>query len=158
MKNKFSALTPEDQPEDEDTQLDETMVIEEASSVAQTGQPGHTSPMREASTSVIVPDGTIQVMGVVHKGAALQDPLTFPMITTQHLLPKAFQQSESYLDHIRTGHAIKNPNCMECVLGGQQATKTAFGKSTDTRMPADDGIAAACDFWGPTVPKEIVSL
>jgi hypothetical protein len=41
---------------------------------------------------------------------------------------------------------------MECVLGGQQATKTAFGKSTDTRMPADDGFAAACDFWGPTAP------
>ncbi len=41
---------------------------------------------------------------------------------------------------------------MECVLGGQQATKTSFAKATDTRMPADAGFAAACDFWGPTDP------
>ena len=30
--------------------------------------------------------------------------------------------------------------------------KTPFAKATDTRMPADDGFAAACDFWGPTDP------
>ena len=91
-------------------------------------------------------------MGVVLPGAAIQDPLSFPEMATAHLQPRGFQQSEEYLQHIRSGHATKNPHCMECVLGGQQATKTPFAKATDTRMPADDGFAAACDFWGPTDP------
>jgi hypothetical protein len=130
--NKFSALSTED---DEDTEIDETR-----------GQPG------EDRDRMLVPDGTIPTMGVVPPGVALQDPLSFPEMTTGHLQPRGFQQSEEYLQHIRSGHATKNPNCMGCVLGGQQATKTPFAKATDTRMPADDGFAAACDFWGPTDP------
>ena len=142
--NKFSALSTED---DEDTEIDETR-----------GPPGLTSraqPTSERSEDrdlTLVPDGTIPTMGVVPPGVALQDPLSFPEMTTEHLQPRGFQQSEEYLQHIRSGHATKNPHCMECVLGGQQATKTPFGKATDTRMPADDGFAAACDFWGPTDP------
>ena len=130
--NKFSALSTEDE---EDTEIDETR-----------GQPG------EDRDLTLVPDGTIPTMGVVPPGVALQDPLSFPAMTTAHLQPRGFQQSEEYLQHIRSGHATKNPNCMECVLGGQQATKTPFAKATDTRMPAADGFAAACDFWGPTDP------
>jgi hypothetical protein len=123
--NKFSALSTED---DEDTEIDETRE-----------QPG------EDRDRMLVPDGTIPTMGVVPPGVALQDPLSFPEMTTGHLQPRGFQQSEEYLQHIRPGHATKNPNCMECVLGGQQATKTPFAKATDTRMPADEGFAAACD-------------
>ncbi len=77
-------------------------------------------------------------MGVVPPGMALQDPLSFPEMTTAHLQPRGFQQSEEYmyLQHIRSGHATKNPNCMEYVLGGQQATKTPFATSGDRHEDA----------------------
>ena len=108
--NKFSVLNTED---DEDTEIDETGGHEEASPV---------SHRREASDQTVVPDGTIPAMGVVLPGVAIQDPLSFPEMATAHLQPRGFQQSEAYRQHILSGHATKNPHCMECVLGGQQAT------------------------------------
>jgi len=157
--NKFSALSTEDETDkeadDEDQQVDETRVHAEVVFGGHPGTTGQAQPTpgwSEARHLTLVPDGTIPVMGVVTPGAELQDPVSFPEMTTEHLQPRGFQQSEAYLQHIQSGHATKNPHCMECVLGGQQAAKTPFGKATDTRMPADDGFAAACDFWGPTDP------
>ena len=76
--NKFLALSTED---DEDTEIDETR-----------GQPGLTTSIAQPTSErsedrdlTLVPDGTIPTMGVVPPGVALQDPLSFPEMATDHL-------------------------------------------------------------------------
>jgi hypothetical protein len=98
MANKFSALSTEDETDkeadDEAKQVDETRVHAEVVFGGHPGTTGQAQPTpgwSEARHLTLVPDGTIPVMGVVTPGAELQDPVSFPEMTTEHLQPRGFQ-------------------------------------------------------------------